>query len=509
MQRRNFLAGAAALTGATIARPFSIVTASGRFAANPFTLGVASGDPWETGVVLWTRLAPEPLNGGGINEASVPVKWEVATDERMQKVVARGTAMARAALGHSVHVEVTGLQPARWYWYRFTSGNEASAIGRTRTAPARNARNDQFKLAFASCQHYETGFYTAYQHMTAEDLDLVVFLGDYIYEYSPIENRTRRHNSLEIKTIEDYRNRYALYKSDPLLQQAHALFPWAVTWDDHEVDNNYAGDVPEDKQTREDFMARRARAYQVFYEHMPLRASTLRAGNDVELYRQLRFGSLLEMNVLDTRKYRTDQPCGDGTKPLCEAALDKQGTILGARQKRWVMRNLDRSTARWNVLAQQVMVTQLDMDPTEGRKFSMDKWAGYQVELKEVMKFLAQRKPSNPIVLTGDIHTNWVTDLKADFDKPESAIVGTEFTGTSITSGSDGADTREGMDKIMGQNPHLKFFNAQRGYVRCAVTPERWQTDFRVVPFVTKPNAEITTRASYVVENGKPGAQKT
>ena len=510
MQRRNFLTGATALAGAAIAQPFSAITASGasRFAAHPFSLGIASGDPWESGVVLWTRLAPDPLQGGGVTEASVPVKWEVATDERMQKIVARGTAMARAALGHSVHVEVAGLQPARWYWYRFMAGNEVSAVGRTKTAPARNVKNDQFKFAFASCQHYEYGLYTAYKHMAAEDLDLVVFLGDYIYEYGITDGRTRKHNGAEIKTIEDYRNRYALYKSDPLLQQVHAQFPWAVTWDDHEVDNNYAGEVPEDKQTREEFLARRARAYQVFYEHQPIRATTLRANRDVELYRQLRFGSLLEMNVLDTRKYRTDQPCGDGTKALCEAALDAKGTILGARQKRWLKNNLDRSTARWNVLAQQVMMTALDLEPGEGRKFSMDKWAGYQAELKEVMQYLAQRKPSNPVVLTGDIHTNWVTDLKADFDKPESAIVGTEFTGTSITTGGDGTDSRPTMPQIMSENPQLKFFNAQRGYVRCAVTPERWQTDFRVLPFVSKPDAEVSTRASYVVENGKAGAQK-
>ena len=511
MQRRNFLTGTAALVGAGFLAPKSLTASrasSRRFAANPFSLGVASGDPWEAGVVLWTRLAPDPLQGGGVTEASVPVKWEVATDERMQKVVARGTALATAALGHSVHVEVNGLQPARWYWYRFVVGNEASAVGRTKTAPARAAKNDQFKFAFASCQHYEYGLYTAYKHMAAEDLDLVVFLGDYIYEYGITDGRTRKHNGAEITTIEDYRNRYALYKSDPLLQQAHAQFPWAVTWDDHEVDNNYAGDVPEDKQTREEFLARRARAYQVFYEHMPIRATTFRANRDVELYRQLRFGSLLEMNVLDTRKYRTDQPCGDGTKALCEAALDAKGTILGAQQKRWLKNNLDRSTARWNVLAQQVMMTPLDLEPGEGRKFSMDKWAGYQVELKEVMQYLAQRKPSNPVVLTGDIHTNWVTDLKADFDKPESAIVGTEFTGTSITTSGDGSDSRPTMPQIMSENPHLKFFNAQRGYVRCAVTPERWQTDFRVLPFVTKPDAEISTRASYVVENGKAGAQK-
>ena len=513
MQRRNFLTGAVALTSLTMTQPFSIITASGapRFVANPFSLGVASGDPWETGVVLWTRLAPEPLQGGGVTQARVPVRWEVATDERMQKVVARGTATAQAALGHSVHVEVTGLQPARWYWYRFMAGDAVSTVGRTKTAPARAAQNDQFKFAFASCQHWEFGWYTAYQHMAAEDLDLVVFLGDYIYEYGVTAGRVRAHNGGETKTLEEYRNRYALYKTDPLLQQAHANFPWAVTWDDHEVDNNYAGEVAEDNAPRDEFLTRRQGAYQAFYEHMPLRATTLSAGRanrDVELYRQLRFGSLLEMNVLDTRKYRTDQPCGDGTKALCEAALDAHGTILGAPQKRWLLRNLDRSTARWNVLAQQVMMASLDLEPGAGRKFSMDKWAGYQVELKEVLKFLAQRKPANPVVLAGDIHSNWVTDLKADFDQPESAVIGSEFTGTSITSAGDGSDTRPTIPALMSENPHLKFYNGQRGYVRCTVTPARWQTDFRVIPFVSKPDAEISTRASFVVENGKPGAQK-
>lgn len=506
MQRRNFLTGTLAWASLGLLSPTALSVGFGapKFAANPFTLGVASGEPWEDSVVLWTRLAPDPLNGGGMNNQSVEVKWELASDEQMKNIVASGTAVAAAELGHSVHVEVFGLQPARWYWYRFSAGNEVSSVGRTRTAPAAQAMTDKLTFAFASCQHYETGLYTAYQHMAAENLDLVIFLGDYIYEYGTIENRVRKHNGKEIMTLDDYRNRYALYKSDALLQRAHALFPWVVTWDDHEVVNNYAG---VNGPPAGGFAQRRVQAYQAFFEHQPLRPSVLRQGLTVDLYRDLSFGRLIEMQVLDTRQFRTLQPCGDGTKEPCPAVFDPQATILGRPQKRWLMRNLERSPARWNVLAQQVMMTQLNMEPGEGRKFSMDKWAGYNDELKQVMRFLAERKPANPIVLTGDIHSNWMTDLKADFDKPESAIVGAEFTGTSISSSGDGTDTRPGMDKLMSKNPQLKFYNGQRGYVRCTVTPEKWLTDYRVVPFVAKPDAPISTRASFVVENGRPGAK--
>jgi len=497
-----------ALAGAGLLSPAALTTGFGqpKFATNPFTLGVASGEPWEDSVVLWTRLAPDALNGGGMGTQSVEVKWELASDEQMKNIVASGTAVAAPDLGHAVHVEVFGLQPARWYWYRFTAGNEVSPLGRTRTAPAAGVMVERFNLAFASCQHYETGLYTAYQHMCEENLDLVVFLGDYIYEYATIEGRVRKHNGKEIMSLTDYRNRYALYKSDPLLQRAHAQFPWIVTWDDHEVANNYAGLYVPTQQTGVE--ARRAAAYQAYFEHMPLRPSLLRQGPYMDLYRDLSFGRLIEMQVLDTRQFRTPQPCGDGTKEPCDGVYDSQATIMGRAQKRWLLRNLDRSPARWNVLAQQVMMTQLNMDPGEGRKFSMDKWAGYNVELKDVMRFLAQRKPNNPIVLTGDIHSNWVTDLKADFDKPESAVVGAEFTGTSISSSGDGADVRPGIEKLYSKNPHLQFYNGQRGYVRCTVTPDKWLTDYRVVPFVSKPDAPISTRMSFVVENGRPGAKK-
>lgn len=508
--RRDLLIGGGALVGASLLFPTAGWAKSDAlsFADDPFSLGIASGEPWANSIVLWTRLAPKPLEGGGMPTKNVPVKWEVATDEKMQKVVAKGTATAKPESGHSVHVEVAGLKPAQWYWYRFTVDAGSSPIGRTKTAPELTANNARLNFAFASCQHYEMGYYTAYKHMAGEDLDLVAHLGDYIYEGSPINDRVRRHNSAEIITVDDYRNRYALYKSDPLLKQAHANFPWIVVWDDHEVDNNYASLVPEDKQTKEDFAKRQAAAYQVYYEHMPLRRSVLKAGNKVEIYRRLNFGSLASFYMLDTRQYRSDQPCGDGSKPACPESLDDKQTIMGSTQEKWLMNEMRQSKARWNVVGQQVMVAPADAVAGPEQRFSMDQWNGYHAARKRFLEFLRDAKPSNPIVLTGDIHTNWVNDLKPEFYKEDSPVVATEFVGTSIASGGDGSDVRPNTATVLAENPHIKFFNAQRGYVRCSITPERWQTDYKVVAAISKPDEPVSTRASFVVENGKPGAKR-
>jgi alkaline phosphatase D len=477
-----------------------------QFSADPFSLGVASGDPLPDGVVLWTRLAPDPLNSGGMPPQPVMVQWEVATDEGMKRIIKRGTVQATPTLGHSVHVEVQGLKPAHWYWYQFKAGPAVSPIGRTRTAPAYGARLEQLTFAFASCQHYEQGLFTAYQHMAAEQLDLVVHLGDYIYEGPPVPGRPRSHNGPEPMTLIDYRNRYALYKSDPHLQLAHAAFPWVVTWDDHEVDNNYAGAIDQDNSPPEVFLLRRAQAYQAYYEHMPLRRSSLPRGPEMKLYRRVRYGNLAEFFILDTRQYRTDQPCGDGNKVPCPEVRDPKATLTGPEQERWLMQGLDRSQARWHVIAQQVMLAPVDLEPGPEQRLSMDKWSGYQAARHRFLTFVQTHRPSNLIVLTGDFHANLVADLKADFDRPRSAVVGTEFVGTSISSGGDGIDTRPEVERLKGENPHLKFFNGQRGYVRCNLTSRRWQTDFCVVSAVTVPDGALSTRATFIVEAGKPGA---
>lgn len=514
MQRRRLLIGAGASTGLILAGRWpQRVLAQTRFSSYPFTLGVASGDPTPDGVVLWTRLAPEPLSGGGMANADVTVNYTVATDEALQNVVQRGTTLAPADLGHSVHAEVEGLQPGRDYWYRFEAGGEESPVGHTKTAPAAGASLNQFKFAFANCQDYENGFYTAYANLANEDLDLVVHLGDYIYEGGVDPDAVRQHNSAEIITLDDYRNRYAQYRLDVNLQAAHANFPWIFTWDDHEVDNNHANFIPEDDQSADAFLQRRIAAYQAYYEHMPLRAASIARGPYLQLYRRLNFGNLVSFNVLDTRQYRTDQPCGDVFGPRCEESFDPAATMTGARQERWLLSGLARSRAQWNVIAQQTMFSQFNFGNSPvapADLFNADQWDGYVAQRDRLIQFLEARKPSNPVVITGDIHSSWVHDIKTDFDNPESATVGTEFVGTSISSsfGGNEEETSAFVSAAVPGNPHTKFFNGlNRGYVRCTLTPDTWQTDYRVVTTIQEETAMVGTLASFVVENGQPGAQ--
>ncbi len=477
------------------------------FNADPFTLGVASGDPSADGFVLWTRLAPDPLNGGGIAD-DVGVRWEIASDDAFRQVVRSGTAAASAELAHSVHVEISGLEADRWYWYRFSAGDAQSPAGRARTMPAPESSPDRLSLAFASCQHYETGFYTAYEHMAAEHPDLVFHLGDYIYE-GPAQPRIRAHRGEELASLEDYRNRYALYRTDPDLQRAHAACPWAVTWDDHEVDNNYAADVSEQPDVRrEAFLERRAAAYQAYYEHMPLRASQIPQGPSMRLYRKLSYGRLAQFTVLDTRQYRTDQPCGDRTQPPCEGASDPAATLLGDDQRRWLFDALGGSSAEWNVIPQQVMMAQVDRAPGSDVRFSMDQWPGYAASRDRLLSFLAESRARNPVVLTGDIHSNWVNDLLLDFADPSSPVVATEFVGTSISSSGDGGPNTEYAEGVMRDNPFVKLQNAQRGYVICEVTPGRWTARYRVLDRVSVRGAARQTLAEFAVEAGRPGAQR-
>ena len=529
ISRRTLLGWGATLAALPLlnGRATGAVLGRVRFAGDPFTLGVASGDSTDSGVVLWTRLAPSPFEpGGGMPPgAAVEVAWEVATDEAMSKVVRRGTAVATPQLGHSVHVEAEGLEPDRWYWYRFRAGDASSRVGRARTLPAAASSPDQLRFAFCSCSHFEQGHFTAYGHMAQEEVDLIFHLGDYIYEGSGErvvregreprpDTRVRKHLGREIMTLDDYRIRHAQYKSDPHLQAAHARCPWFVTWDDHEVENNYANAVAEEVREGEtklnpaDFLIRRAAAYQAYYEMMPLRPASLPQGPKMQLYRRASFGRLAELMVLDTRQYRTDQPNNDKLAPLNEAATNPEATILGVEQKAWLESRLIASPGTWNVLAQQVMMGMVDVRPTEpGEQFSMDQWPGYAHERVELGQFLENRRVLNPVVLTGDIHSNWVNDLHVDDRKSDSPAVATEFVVTSITSGGNGSDEAANREVLKGANPNLRYYNRQRGYVRCTVTPRDWRSDYMVVDKVTEPDSAIHKTASFVVEAGRPGAQ--
>ncbi len=456
-------------------------------------------------VVLWTRLAPRPLEGGGLPDAPIEVSWQVAEDEAMTKVTQRGTTVANPDWAHSVHVEVDGLRPDRWDWYQFRAGDELSPKGRTRTTPAADVAASRLRLAFASCQHFETGFYTAYEHMLREDLDLVIHLGDYIYEAAPRLIGVRRHAGPQLSTLDDYRLRHAQYKTDAALQAMHAAAPWIVTWDDHEFEDNYADLTPAKVHgTAEAFRAQRASAYKAYYEHMPLRQASLPRRPDMQLYRRVAFGSLADFYVLDTRQFRTDQPCGDGEKPPCDDCNDPKATILGTQQRDWLFRQFGASRSTWNVLAQQVMMARVDFSAGDAVTHSMDQWPGYEADRRRVLRFLKDQQAKNPIVIAGDIHSNWANKLVVDFDDLGSAVVAPEFVGTSISSSGDGSKDGKNQSELLSENPFVKFHNEERGYVRCDVSPGQWRTEFRTVEYVSRPGAPLNTRATYVVEAGRP-----
>jgi len=483
-----------------------------RARAYPFTLGVASGDPSPDGFVAWTRLAPDPLRGGGMPAQSVAVGWEIASDDAFRRIVKRGVARAVPELAHSVHVEVDGLASAREYFYRFISGGDVSPVGRALTAPALGAPNSQLRFAFVSCQHYEQGYYTAFRHLAAENVDLVVHLGDYIYEYGIAENNPnpiRRHDGSEILTLDQYRNRFALYKSDTDLQSAHASAPFVVTWDDHEVENNYANAISENNDPPEKFLARRAAAYQAYYEHLPLRRTSVPSAQSMLLYRRIHYGSLATFNVLDERQYRTDQPCGDGRKPRCAEATDASRTLLGAEQEKWLLDGLAGSSARWNFLANQVVMGDNTIRRPDETEFTypLDTWNGYVAQRQRVLDLLATRKAANPVVLTGDIHVNIAMDLRADWANASAPTVGVELVGTSISSGGDGQQMNDWGRWTLSYNPHMKYFDARRGYVRVNVTRDRLTADYRIVPIVTRLGGPVETAKSFVVESGKPQLQ--
>lgn len=507
ISRRLFLAYGAALSSLPVvgARAEGPVVRRPKTDGDPFTCGVASGEPDHQSIALWTRLAPKPKDGGGMPREVVEVQWELAEDDVMKNIVQKGTAYATPQLAHSVHVEVSGLKPDRWYWYRFRTANAESPIGRTRTMPLPGSLPEKLKFAFASCQHFEGGYFTCYEHMANDGLDLVIHLGDYIYEGPGRGDEPRRHVGQKLFSLADYRNRHGQYRSDAMLYNMHQQCPWLVTWDDHEFENDYANHISQDKAMDPvKFLEQRANAYQAYYEHMPLRKYSVPRGPDMKLYRTVNFGRLASFQVLDTRQYRTDQP--EATE-LTPEVLSPKNTILGAKQAKWLKGALLRSNATWNVLAQQVLFAMVGRELDDGvRRYSMDKWTGYMHERLELMKFIADRGVPNPVVLTGDIHSSWVNDVRVDDRNFDTPVVATEFVGTAISSNGNAGPNVEGLEDLMIANPHVKFHNRQSGYVRCTITPNDWKTEFPVCAEIVKPHGPVRVAGTFVVEAGKPGA---
>lgn len=523
LSRRGLLRGATAMAAmAALAPPIRQAIAQPVFRAYPFAMGVASGDPMPDGMVLWTRLCPEPLAGGGMPRAAVEVGWEVAADPGMRQIVQKGTALARPELGHSVHVEVAGLEPGRPYHFRFRAGREASPIGHTRTAPAAGAMPTALRFVSAGCQHWEHGFFTAWRHVAEEaQIDFVAHYGDYIYEYRARANApggspaVRQHNSDEIHTIDDYRNRYALYRSDPDLQAAHAAHPFLMSFDNHEVDNNWAGiHSEEDGSARfpvavppEIFALRKAIAFQAWYEAMPVRRAQLPRGPEITAWRGLRWGRLAEIAVLDTRSYRDDQPCGDVNGAPCAEVDRPEQQMLGAAQEAWLQERLARSDATWKVLAQQVPVMRRDIG-SERLAISMDKWDAYPKARDRLTRHIHDARVQNVAILTGDVHQAWAGTVHLNADDPTSPAVASEFVATSITSNGDGSEVLGSTERMFGRNPHIAFFNNRRGYALHEATEKRLTATFRGVDYVTRAGAPRVDKGVFVAEAGDPRLKK-
>lgn len=388
-----------------------------------------------------------------------------------------------------------------------SSGYE-STVGRTRTFPAVDAVVDRLRFASVSCQHYESGYYTAYQHMLADDLDVVLHLGDYIYEDGISTDLPRQHNSDEVYSLTDYRNRHAHYRTDADLQAAHAAYPFVVTWDDHEIDNDYADDISQDDDDPAEFLARRAGAYRAFWEHMPLRASAAPFGADMRLYRNLAYGGLANLSMLDTRQYRWDQACDEGAQEVpCGDWDDPERTLTGDAQEAWLLDGLSASTSVWNVVGQQVFMAQRDYEAGDVKVISTDAWDGYPQNRARILGHVTEAGVQNFVVLTGDVHRHWASDLKADFDDQASATIGSELICTSVTSGGDGDD--DSQEEVRAENPHIHYCTSRRGYIRHDVTPTQWQADFLTMQYVSSPDAPIDVNASFTIQAGTPGLNPT
>lgn len=493
-----------------------------KLADYPFTLGVASGDPAVDGFVIWTRIAPRPNEPhGGMAPAPVLVQWEVAESDSFATLTAQGTALASPELAHSVHVEVEGLRPDRPYFYRFRIAGHVSPTGRSRSLPLPHARLDRLRFAVAGCQHYEHGFYTAWRHIAAEPVDFIFHYGDYIYETNEKGGdtitlqgnsypRARRHNAPEPISLDDYRRRYALGKQDADLQAAHAAAPFWVSFDDHEVDNDWADAFDQDGTPPEVFLYRRAAAFQAYYEHMPLRRRSMPDGPRMAMHRMARYGDLLNGFVLDTRQHRSDQVPGPYYAPITPEVADPRRTMLGAEQEAWLFNGLSRSDTRWNLIAQQVMLMHLSLaDQFTGTQgYNLDRWSGYLHSRRRLLDHIERACPGNVVTVSGDAHLHYAGDLVQDqgSGRNPGKVIASEFLATSISSGADGqGDDTMHSRHALAHNHALKAVCDRRGYVLCDVGRNVWHADLKVIDRVTSPDGRLSIWRRLAVEHGHPG----
>jgi alkaline phosphatase D len=536
MNRRELIQFAAAAASLQ-AMPRAAFSQS-KQADNPFKQGIASGYPTPDGVVLWTKLVAQTelaQNATGFSDKPIDVIWQVAHDERFERIALQGTATALPQLGHSVHAELRGLEADRWYFYRFKLGDAVSDVGRTRTAPAWDSKSDKLRFAFASCQNWDHGYYSAYRQLVQDSPDLVVFLGDYIYEYAaskkPNVNYPRRNELRTAVDLADYRDRYALYKSDPFLQAAHAACPWVMTWDDHEVQNDYASDVGQDQPPhltdKTQFLERRAAAYQAYYEHMPLPASALARGlaglassdpnSGLRVTQRLAWGQLASFHLLDCRQFRDYQACPSPSKggsrmvlaADCAELQNPNRTMLGKPQEAWLAEGLaldakagagskaaspaaTQAALPWSVIAQSTLLAKINSPADKQAKIWTDGWEGYPFARQRLLDSFKAQPTLHPVVLSGDVHLNVVAQIGG---------VATEFCGTSLTSQTNWHPERE--PSFYADNPHVPYFNSEkRGYALAEVTPKLWTTTLMGTEDVRDPASATKPIAKFAVERG-------
>ena len=487
---------------------------------NPFSMGVASGSPDSSSVVLWTRLDPMALDAAGLVDKPIDVVWQMAHDEQFTRVVAKGVVVAEPAFGHAVHAEVGGLESARQYFYRFMTGDAITSTGRTRTFPKPDAAVDRLRLSFASCQRWGDGYYSAYHHLAKEDLDFVFFLGDYIYEYPASIPPIRETTGGWVNTLQDYRARDALHKSDPNLQAAHAAFPWMMIWDDHEVQNDYAGEIQGHSGAPvTDFPARRLAAYQAYYENMPVRRASFaklltQQSHQARLFDRIAYGRLANLFSLDDRQYRDRQVCnrdnsfGSGMieASKCPVWTDPSRTLLGFDQEAWLKTQFSNSKTQWNVIAQQTLFGTRVSEVKGVEKLWNDGWDGYDSARQRMIGSMVETKLTNPIMVGGDVHENWVGHIKADYNDPKSAIIGAEFCGTSITSKP--GTTQEQANQALVRNPHFVYANTEyRGYGVMDFTLKGVTTTLHGVKDISRQNSDRLTLAKFYVASGHSAIQ--
>ena len=485
-----------------------------RWRDNPFALGVASGRPRADSVVLWTRLLVSDADRQAGNDP-LSVQLDVFADAAMKRRVLSTAQVTDATRGHSVHVHAKSLQPSTDYWYRFRQGDAVSTLGHTRTAPAPQTDVRALRLALASCQHYEQGQFVAHQDIAQQDLDFVLFLGDYIYESSNAQYAIRKHNTEEPKTLAQYRLRYEQYKRDPMLQAAHAAHPWVLMWDDHEVVNDYANDVDRQYTTRELFLLRRAAAYQAYFEHQPVLLGPdpqSPAQASMRLYDHFHWGQLADVWTLDCRQYRSAQACrdplrGGGRMVLqCDALSDPQRTMLGWEQEAWLEKTLRPSTRTWKLLAQATQISSTSVPVPSGRSYWNDAWDGYPEARKRLLQNVREANLKNVVTLGGDVHMNVAADLRLNINDAQSPVLASEFVTTSITSRGMGD---KALATIRDSNPDVLHARAdERGYTLISVSPEAVRCDFKTTAFPAGSETGFKTQASYVVHKDQAGPHK-